>query len=95
MGVATILTAIALWLPMRFLDEFILDTTRTINLVILTAIATFSGMIVYLILSFFLKIAELRSFISLAKRLGRWQEVLKKSEEMITAPNPQSTSKEV
>jgi len=95
MGVATVLTAVALWVPMRFLDKFILDTTRTINLIVLTIIATFSGMMVYLVLSYVLKIAELKSFISLAKRLGRWQEVLKKSEEMITTSDPQSTSKEV
>jgi len=95
MGVATVLTAVALWVPMRFLDEFILDTTRTINLVVLTVIATFSGMMVYFVLSYFLKIAELKSFIGLAKRLGRWQEVLKKSEEMITTSSPQSTSEEV
>lgn len=94
MGIATALTAVALWVPMRLLDRFILDTTRTINLVILTVIATFSGMGVYLVLSYFLKIAELKSFISLAKRLGRWQEVLEESEEIITTPNPQSTSKE-
>jgi len=95
MGVATVLTAVALWVPMRFLDKFILDTTRTINLIVLTIIATFSGMMVYLVLSYVLKITELKSFISLAKRLGRWQEVLKKSEEMITTSDPQSTSKEV
>ncbi|MBU3957113.1 murein biosynthesis integral membrane protein MurJ [Patescibacteria group bacterium] len=95
MGVATILTAVALWVPMRFLDKFILDTTRTINLVILTIIATLSGMMVYFLLSYVLKIAELKSFVSLVKRLGRWQEVLKSSEELITAPNPQSTSKEI
>lgn len=95
MGVATILTAVALWVPMRFLDKFILDTTRTINLVILTIIATLSGMMVYFLLSYVLKIAELKLFVSLVKRLGRWQEVLKSSEEMIAAPNPQSTSKEI
>lgn len=94
MGIATVLTAVALWVPMRFLDRFILDTTRTINLVILTVIATFSGMIVYLVLSYFLKIAELKSFISLAKRLGRWRQVLEETEEIITTPNPQATSKE-
>lgn len=95
MGIATFLTAVALWLPMRFLDEFILDTTRTINLILLTIAATVSGMIVYLVLSHFLRIAELKSFISLAKRLGRWRKVLEESEEIITTPNPQPTSREV
>jgi len=94
MGIATALTAVALWVPMRFLDRFILDTTRTINLVILTVIATVSGMLVYLTLSYLLKIAELKSFVNLVKRLGRWRQVLEESEEIIATPNPQSTSKE-
>lgn len=92
MGLATILTAIALWVPMRLLDQFILDTTRTINLVILTIIATFSGMIVYLFLSYLLKITALKSFIDLAKRLGRWRLILRESEEIISTPNPETAS---
>ena len=40
------------WVPMRLLDRFILDTTRTINLVILTVVATLSGMMVYFVLSY-------------------------------------------
>ena len=94
MGLATILTAIALWLPMHLLDQFIFDTTRTINLVILTVIATFSGMVVYLFLSALLKIAALKSFIDLVKRLGRWRSILQESEEIITAPNPDIAAKE-
>lgn len=94
MGVATFLTAVALWIPMRLLDRFILDTTRTINLIILTAVATASGMVVYFALSYFLKIAELKSFISLVERLGRWRQVLEESEEIITTPSPQPTSRE-
>ncbi len=92
MGLATALTAIALWVPMRFLDQFILDTTRTINLIILTAIATFSGIIVYLFFSYLLKIAALESFIDLAKRLGRWRSILQESEEIISTPNPENAS---
>lgn len=94
MGIATALTAVALWIPMRFLDRFILDTTRTINLIILTIVATLSGIAVYLFFSYILKIAELRSFVSLAKRLGRWQKVLEESEEIIAPSASQSTSKE-
>ena len=95
MGSATILTAIALWVPMRFLDRFIFDTTRTISLMVLTMIATLSGVLVYLFLSRVFKIAELRSFVSLVKRLGHWQEVLEESEEIIAPSASQSASKEV
>lgn len=94
MGLATVLTAIALWVPMRFLDQFILDTTRTINLIILTVIATLSGILVYLFLSYLLQIAALKSFIDLAKRVGRWRLILRESEEIISTPNPDSAVKE-
>lgn len=94
MGLATVLTTVALWAPMRLLDKFILDTTRTINLVILTIVATLSGMVVYIFFSYIFKIAELQSFVSLARRLGRWQKVLEESDEIITIPASQPASKE-
>lgn len=91
MGVATFFTAVFLWLPMRLLDKFILDTTRTINLLILTIITGLVGFSVYLLLSLVLKIPEVFAFTQLARRLGQWQAVLKKSEEVLS---PSSNHKE-
>jgi putative peptidoglycan lipid II flippase len=87
MLIATFFTLIFLWVPMRFLDRFILDTTRTVNLIILTVIATLVGLLVYLGLAYFLKIEELAEFLSLLKRLGKWRQVLKESEEVIEVPS--------
>jgi putative peptidoglycan lipid II flippase len=94
MGLATVFTGVALWLPMRLLDQFIFDTTKTIPLIILTVIAGFSGIMVYLFLSYLLKIAALKSFIDLAKRLGRWRTILRESEEIISTPNPENAAVE-
>ncbi len=87
MLLATLFTSIFLWVPMRFLDRFILDTTRTINLIILTVIATLVGLLVYIIFSYFLKIQELAEYLSLLRRLGKWRQVLKESEEVIEVPS--------
>lgn len=83
MGVATLATAFFLWIPMRILDRFILDTTRTINLIVLTVIATLVGLGVYFSLSLILKIEELTVLVGLAKRIGQWRQILSQSEEMI------------
>jgi peptidoglycan biosynthesis protein MviN/MurJ (putative lipid II flippase) len=82
-GIATFVTACFLWFPMRVLDKFILDTTRTINLIILTIIASFLGLGVYLFLSFLLKIEEFKIFVDLLKKIGQWRKILSESEEMI------------
>ena len=83
MGFASAAMAISLWVPMRLLDQFVFDTTRTANLILLTAIASLSGMAVYLGLSKALGIAELNAFLSLLKRIGNWRKVLKETEEVI------------
>ncbi len=87
MLVATFFTLVFLWVPMRFLDRFILDTTRTINLIILTVITTLVGLLVYVALAYLLRIDELAEYLSLVKRLGKWRQVLEESEEVIEVPS--------
>lgn len=83
MVIATMITGLALWGPMRFLDRYILDTTRTINLIILTLITLFFGGLVYFILSLILKIQQLTSFLLVLKRFGQWRQILSQSEEVL------------
>ena len=70
---------------MRIIDQFILDTTRTINLIILTISVLGIGMFVYLNLSAILKIEQLSEVIALGKRISNWKDVLDKSEEILEA----------
>jgi putative peptidoglycan lipid II flippase len=83
MGLAAGSMALFLWLPMRLLDRFVLDTTRTIHLLALTLLASLVGFFVYLILSFLLAIPEVFALGQLVGRLGKWRQVLGESEEMI------------
>lgn len=76
------LTGIILWLSMRFLDQ-VLDTSRTLPLLILTIAATTLGLITYLVLAKIFKIKELLSFWQVLKKPGEWQEVLEESTEVL------------
>lgn len=86
MSLVVTLTAFSLWLPMRFLDRYILDTTRTINLVILTIVVSLLGFVVYALLSKIFKIEELEVFWGLTKKIGKWRQILSQSEEILESP---------
>ena len=92
--IASGLTGIALWLPMRLLDQFVLDTTRTLQLIILTIVATGSGFVVYFIFSKLLEIEELDKLLHTLKRFGSWKKILSQSEEVLsdTSVAPQTAT---
>jgi len=79
----TLVTSLALWLPLRFLDALIFDTTRTVPLIFLTITVGLIGMAVYVLLSYIFKINELTVFIRLAQKIGRWQSALSESKETL------------
>ena len=77
------LTAISLWYPMRLLDQFVFDTTRTFPLILLTIIVSLIGFSVYLLLSFLFKVDQLKHFLSLTKKIGNWRKLLTQTDEVI------------
>lgn len=83
MCLATAATGVFLWVPMRVLDRFILDTTRTVNLLLLTLSALAIGMLVYLNLSSLLRIEQLAEIVALGRRIGNWKKALQESEEVL------------
>lgn len=80
---ATILTGIALYIPLKLLDQLVFDTTRTINLIILTGISSLAGMLLYLFLTWLFNIKEAQTYLLLFRRIGNWREILTKSDEVI------------
>ncbi len=80
------LMAVSLWLPFRFFDQFIFDTTRTIPLIILTLVTSVIGLSIYLLLSFWFKIDQLRIFLKIFRRLGNWRRVLATTLEPLEQP---------
>ena len=65
-----ILTAVALYVPMKLLYRLVFDTTRTIGLLLLTGIATLVGVGVYLFLSYLMKIEQIFIFYNFAKKVA-------------------------
>lgn len=90
MSLATIITGFALWGPLRLLDRYILNTTKTLDLIILSVITTFIGLSVYFLLSKLFKIQELNSFVNLIKRLKNLPKILSQTNEILEPPLPSS-----
>ncbi|HYM64923.1 MAG TPA: murein biosynthesis integral membrane protein MurJ [Candidatus Sulfotelmatobacter sp.] len=76
-------TAFALYFPIKLLDQLVFDTTKTINLLLLTGISSFAGLSLYLFLTWLFDVKEATMFIGLFRRIGDWRQILKKSEETI------------
>ena len=83
MTFVSFLTAFSLWFPMRLLDQFVFDTTRTAPLILLTIIVSFIGFAVYLFFSWILKVDQLKSVLSLTKKIGNWRRLLTQTDEVI------------
>ncbi len=90
MVIASAITGLSLWLPMRLLDQFVFDTTRTIPLIGLSLTTSLIGFSVYLLLSYFFRVEELGSFVVLLKRLEKWRHILlPQSKEPLIVPAPE------
>lgn len=79
----SIITGFALWIPMRLLDQFVFDTTRTVPLIALTLTVSIVGSSVYLLLSWIFKIEEFQDVLSMIKKIGNWRKILGESDEVL------------
>jgi len=70
------ITGLGLWIPMRLLDKFVFDTTRTVPLLLLTTVTSIIGFGVYILLSYLFRIKEISAFADLIKRVLRWKDIL-------------------
>ncbi len=71
------ITAFALYLPMKTLDQVVFDTTRVSGLLLLTGVSTFFGFCFYLLLSWIFKIKTLNSFTKLLEKVEILQKMLR------------------
>lgn len=79
----TLLTGFSLWLPMRLLDTFVFDTTRTVPLIILTLVVSTVGFGVYMLFCSLTKVEELSEVVKIVRKLGNWRKILASSDEVI------------
>ena len=80
---ATFFTAFALYVPIKLLDQLVFDTTKTINLILLTGISSFAGFCLYIFLTWLFDVKEATMFVQLFRKIGDWRQILGKTEEAI------------
>ena len=85
MLMATVIMGVALYVPVKLLDAVIFDTTKTVNLLVLTGLASVFALSVYMFLVWFMEVKELYTYVELIKRLGRFQSLIK-SKEIVHEP---------
>jgi putative peptidoglycan lipid II flippase len=80
MLVAASTAAVALYIPIKALDQLVIDTTRTVNLLFLTGIASIFGLAVYILLIWLMDVKELNTFVQLFKKVARLQSSVQSKE---------------
>jgi putative peptidoglycan lipid II flippase len=84
-----LITGFSLWIPMRLLDRFVFDTTRTFPLILLTLLTSFIGLLAYLIFSYYFRVEQLKTFELLIKRVTNLKTILlPHSKEPLIVPAP-------
>lgn len=81
--IASVFTGFALYIPIKLLDQLVIDTTRTIGLLLITGISSFAGLSLYLFLTWLFNVKEAATYILIFKRIGNWREILEQREETI------------
>jgi len=77
---------VALYIPIKLLDQLVFDTTRTINLLILTGIASVLGLTSYIFFTWLFDIKEAYYVIAVLKKFKHKDKILRQVEEMIEGP---------
>lgn len=66
---ASLFSGIFLYVPLKLLDQLVYDTTRVFDLILLTGIASFSGLSIYIFLAWFFDIEEVATFFKILHRV--------------------------
>lgn len=84
--VATLVMGVALYIPIKLLDQLVFDTTRTINLLILTGIASVTGIAAYIFFTWLLDIKEAYYIIAVFKQFKNRNRFIKQIGELLEGP---------
>ncbi len=76
MFIAACVAGVAVFFPLKLFDQLVFDTTRTIGLLFLTGIAGGAGLFTYLLLAWLFDVNEVKSFITLIRRVRKPKAVL-------------------
>lgn len=80
---SVIFMGFALYIPIKLLDQLVFDTTRTINLLLLTGISSIIGFSIYFFLTWLLDVKEAGTFLLMFKKISGRKEIIEESEKII------------
>ena len=77
-----------LYIPVKLLDQLVFDTTRTINLLMLTGISTLLGLSVYLFLAWFLEVPQMKMLSKIIIKAKQYRQgvMIDTASEIINPP---------
>lgn len=81
--VSSLVMGVALYVPIKLLDQLVFDTTRTINLLILTGIASAAGFVSYIFFTWLFDIKEAYYVLAVLKKFNTRYRILKQIGELI------------
>ncbi len=84
--ISSIVMGAALYIPIKLLDQLVFDTTRTINLLVLTGIASIAGFISYVFFTWLFDIKEASYIIEVLKKFKNRDMILKQVGELLDGP---------
>jgi putative peptidoglycan lipid II flippase len=84
--ISGIVMGAALYVPIKLLDQLVFDTTRTINLLLLTGIASIAGFIAYVVFTWLFDIQEAGYIIEVLKKYRKRDLILKQIGELLYGP---------
>lgn len=84
--IATFIMGFSLYIPIKLLDQLVFDTTRTINLIILTGISSFFGLLSFLFFTWLLEIREAYYILAVVKKFSSRTPILRNIGEIIDGP---------
>lgn len=73
----------ALYIPIKLLDQLVFDTTRTVNLILLTGISSLIGFGIYFFLTWLFDVKEASTFLLMFKKIGGSKQIIDESEKII------------
>ena len=89
--IASLITGIALYVPLKLFDQLVFDTTRTFGLILLTGVVSLIGLAVYVFLVWVFDVREVKTFISMISQIRRPKQIIFESASELIGNGGQNT----
>jgi putative peptidoglycan lipid II flippase len=89
--IASLITGLALYIPLKLFDQLVFDTTRTLGLMLLTGLASFTGLAVYLFLVWMFDVREVKTFFNMISQIRKPKQIILESASEVVGNGGQNT----